>query len=107
MTKGQTQNDPVDLFIIGGGINGCGIARDAARRTTYVHILFDRHQIVLSDGIWTESFQPGDHSLAGIGSEQRDEILELFPELKTREGLEGYQAARRSLKRHEAQLLVH
>ena len=32
MTKGQTQNDPVDLFIIGGGINGCGIARDAAGR---------------------------------------------------------------------------
>ncbi|WP_136634607.1 glycerol-3-phosphate dehydrogenase [Pseudooceanicola onchidii] len=24
--------DPVDLFIIGGGINGCGIARDAAGR---------------------------------------------------------------------------
>nr|MDA3889705.1 FAD-dependent oxidoreductase [Allgaiera sp.] len=23
---------PVDLFIIGGGINGCGIARDAAGR---------------------------------------------------------------------------
>ncbi|MBV0910944.1 glycerol-3-phosphate dehydrogenase [Anianabacter salinae] len=26
------QNDIVDLFIIGGGINGCGIARDAAGR---------------------------------------------------------------------------
>ncbi|MCI2400344.1 glycerol-3-phosphate dehydrogenase [Aliiroseovarius subalbicans] len=25
-------NDPVDLFIIGGGVNGCGIARDAAGR---------------------------------------------------------------------------
>ncbi len=25
-------DDPVDLFIIGGGINGCGIARDAAGR---------------------------------------------------------------------------
>ncbi|SDX52204.1 FAD-dependent oxidoreductase, partial [Allgaiera indica] len=23
---------PVDLFIIGGGINGCGIARDASGR---------------------------------------------------------------------------
>ena len=23
---------PVDLFVIGGGINGCGIARDAAGR---------------------------------------------------------------------------
>ena len=26
------KNDPVDLFIIGGGINGCGIARDAVGR---------------------------------------------------------------------------
>jgi len=26
------QTDPSDLFIIGGGINGCGIARDAAGR---------------------------------------------------------------------------
>ena len=25
----ETRN-PVDLFVIGGGINGCGIARDAA-----------------------------------------------------------------------------
>ncbi|WP_181893285.1 glycerol-3-phosphate dehydrogenase [Falsiruegeria mediterranea] len=28
----QTGNDPLDIFIIGGGINGCGIARDAAGR---------------------------------------------------------------------------
>jgi len=27
-----TPKDPVDLFVIGGGINGCGIARDAAGR---------------------------------------------------------------------------
>ncbi len=26
------QDDPLDLFVIGGGINGCGIARDAAGR---------------------------------------------------------------------------
>jgi len=25
-------DDPVDIFVIGGGINGCGIARDAAGR---------------------------------------------------------------------------
>ena len=74
---------------------------------TYIHFMFDRHEVVLSDGAWTESFQPGDHSLSGIGAEQRDEIFELFPELKTHEGLEGYTAARRSLKKHEARLLVH
>ena len=32
MTDMQDPNAEVDLFIIGGGINGCGIARDAAGR---------------------------------------------------------------------------
>lgn len=74
--------------------------------TTYIHILFDHHEVVLSDGSWTESFQPGDMSLAGIGDEQRDEILELFPELATKQGIDGYTSARRSLKKHEAKLLT-
>lgn len=30
--SGSTEQTPVDLLIIGGGINGCGIARDAAGR---------------------------------------------------------------------------
>ncbi|MEX3315604.1 Hint domain-containing protein [Sulfitobacter sp. PS-8MA] len=74
--------------------------------TTYIHVMFDRHEVILSDGTWTESFQPGDMSLAGIGEEQRNEILELFPELATQDGINGYTAARRSLKKHEASLLV-
>ena len=73
---------------------------------TYIHFMFDQHEVILSDGAWTESFQPGDQSLAGVGNAQRTEILELFPELKTRSGLEGYPAARRSLKKHEARLLM-
>src|ERR1700748_2650823 len=27
-----TQEQPIDIFVIGGGVNGCGIARDAAGR---------------------------------------------------------------------------
>ncbi len=73
---------------------------------TYIHIMFDRHEVVLSNGAWTESFQPGDYSLKGIGNAQRQEILELFPELAEAEGLEAYQSARRSLKKHEAALLT-
>ena len=30
--EGKALSAPVDLFIIGGGVNGCGIARDAAGR---------------------------------------------------------------------------
>lgn len=66
--------------------------------TTYIQLLFDQHEVILSDGAWTESFQSGDHSLAGVGNAQRTEILELFPELGTRAGMDGYTAARRSLK---------
>lgn len=75
-------------------------------QTTYIHIMFDQHEVILSDGTWTESFQPGDMSLAGIGKEQRQEILELFPELATKAGVESYASARRSLKKHEAKLLT-
>ncbi len=74
--------------------------------TTYIHFMFDRHEIVLSNGAWSESFQPGDWSLRGIGNAQRNELFEVFPELKTRTGREGYLAARKSLKKHEARLLA-
>ncbi|MCA0919960.1 Hint domain-containing protein [Pseudooceanicola nanhaiensis] len=74
--------------------------------TTYIHFMFDRHEVVLSDGSWTESFQPGHQTLDGLGNAQRNEIFELFPELKEEEGVSNYAAARRTLKRHEAALLA-
>ena len=74
-------------------------------RVSYIHFMFDRHEVVLSNGAWTESFQPGDYSLKGIGNAQRTEIMELFPELLTTHGRENYVAARKILKKHEAQLL--
>ena len=73
---------------------------------SYIHFMFDQHEVVLSNGAWTESFQPGDYTLKGIGNAQRQEILELFPDLEHQDGLRAYGAARRSLKRHEAELLT-
>lgn len=87
-------------------VNNRGVSRADALGTTYIHFMFDRHEVVLANGSWTESFQPGDYTLDGIGNAQRNEIFELFPELKTREGVDAYTAARKSLKKHEALLLV-
>ncbi|WP_281070764.1 Hint domain-containing protein [Oceaniglobus trochenteri] len=87
-------------------VDGKGIVEVEASSTTYIHFMFDQHEVVLSDGAWTESFQPGDQSLKGIDSAQRDEILALFPELENAEGLADYAAARRTLKKHEAALLL-
>ena len=87
-------------------IGAAGVHQVEAARIDYVHFMFDRHEVVLSNGAWTESFQPGDYSLRGIGAGQRAELLELFPELKTVKGIAGYASARRSLNRDEAQLLI-
>ena len=85
---------------------GAGIDAVDSVGTTYIHFMFDRHEVVLSNGAWTESFQPGDYTLKGMGNAQRNEIYDLFPDLKSDAGLQDYQAARRTLKRHEAMLLV-
>lgn len=83
-----------------------GVDEVISNGVAYIHIMFDQHEVVLSNGAWTESFQPGDYSLRGIGDAQRAEILELFPELEHADGIKGYASARRSLKRHEAALLL-
>jgi hypothetical protein len=82
-----------------------GIARDTAPQT-YVHLMFEEHQIIRADGAWSESFQPGAKTLAGLDSPQRDELLALFPELADKAGQDDYVAARLSLKDHEARALL-
>jgi hypothetical protein len=73
--------------------------------TTYIHFICDRHEVVLANGAWTESFQPGDETLKGMGNSQRAEIFELFPYLKTAIGRKKYGSVRKTLKKFEASLL--
>ncbi|WP_346763296.1 Hint domain-containing protein [Tabrizicola caldifontis] len=74
--------------------------------TTYIHFMCDRHEVVLADGIWTESFQPDDQSLGGMGNAQRLEIFELFPELKTEEGRAAYASARPTMTTTEGTVIA-
>lgn len=85
------------------GLSGVDVVRQVD--STYLHLMFDRHEVILSDGAWSESFQPDVQALAGIGNAQRLELLELFPELATPEGISAYHAARRSISRAEMALV--
>lgn len=70
---------------------------------TYVHVMFDRHQIVQTHGLWSESYQPGERTLSGLPDPQRDELLRLFPDLE----VPGcYPAARMTLKGYETRVLL-
>jgi hypothetical protein len=71
----------------------------------YVHILFDKHQLVFSEGLATESFLPGPQVTAQLERAIVDELAAIFPELNPRTG-DGYgPAARRTLRLHETQVL--
>ncbi|MEM6375633.1 MAG: Hint domain-containing protein [Pseudomonadota bacterium] len=83
-----------------------GISRQKAQPVSYIHFLCDRHEVVLSNGAWTESFQPGDSVMDAMGEAALEEIYEVFPELRDPEGRKNYRAARLSLRRHEARLLA-
>lgn len=86
-----------------------GVEQVCPQDVSYIHLMFDRHELVLSQGVWTESFQPGDHSLSGMDEDQRQEILTLFPALngKRDRGKKQFVAARRSLKKYESVALLH
>lgn len=73
--------------------------------TTYIHFMFDKHEVVLANGAWSESFQPSDYTLKGMGNAQRNEIFELFPELQGQQGQPAFASARLTLKKHEAKML--
>lgn len=80
-----------------------GITRPTGGMIDYIHILFDRHEIVLTEGIPSESFHPGVMALSSLDRAARDEVLELFPHLATK----GYGPdARPALRGREARLLA-
>lgn len=53
---------------------------------TYVHILFDRHEIVTSNGAETESLYTGAEALKSVGAAALAEIFAIFPELRDMTG---------------------
>lgn len=52
-------------------------------RVCYLHLMFERHQVILSNGLWTESFCPDDATLGAMGNAQRLEIRSIFPDRTT------------------------
>jgi hypothetical protein len=60
---------------------GCLGQDHSGRPVTYHHLLFDRHQIICAEGLWSESYYPGPQTMAGHDPASRDELLTLFPDL--------------------------
>ncbi|PWK61122.1 Hint domain-containing protein [Roseicyclus mahoneyensis] len=85
-------------------VNGDKIRRAPRAEVTYVHLMFDTHEIVHAEGMASESFLFGDY-LCHPKSPLRAEILAAVADTPAGPGPQ-MTAARRVLRRHEAALLV-
>ena len=86
-------------------VNDYSVTRCSGGDVTYVHLMFDRHQVVYSAGLATESFLLGPQTTKVFERKIVDEICTLFPEIDPETGLGYSPAARRVLKKFEAKLL--
>lgn len=66
----------------------------------YIHLVFDRHEIVEVDGVLSESFLPGPMGLGALTDAHRSEIERLFGTARTLP-----QSSHRALRRFESRLV--
>jgi hypothetical protein len=71
---------------------------------TYVHLMFDRHEIVISEGVPSESLYPGPCAMDSLTAPARREIMKIFPELSAGTQSFGPLAAT-ELRAHEARIM--
>ncbi|SEM97106.1 Hemolysin-type calcium-binding repeat-containing protein [Roseovarius tolerans] len=87
-------------------VNGRDVTVSQQEAVTYIHIMFDRHEVIYAGGIATESFYAGDSALSAVDAAAREELFTIFPELRSAPGRHR-EIARPCLKRHEAALLCN
>ena len=86
-------------------IDGKDVTRLYQEDVTYIHIMFEQHEIIFANGIPAESFHPGAFGVDKLEDKAREELFALFPELRS--DLNHYgPTARMALKAKEAKVLA-
>ena len=87
-------------------VNGHTVRVQTGGTVEYVHLLFDRHQVIFAEGLPTESFLPGPQTAHSFDAGVIAEMIAIFPDLDPITG-QGYSpAVRRTLRGFEAQVLL-
>ena len=86
-------------------LDGKNVLREQLKTVTYIHIMFEQHEIIFAQGIATESYHPGSVGVDSLAPKARDELFSLFPSLRSDLASFG-QSARTTLGASEAHALV-
>ncbi|MES0827525.1 Hint domain-containing protein [Ruegeria sp. SCP11] len=87
-----------------GLLDGHSVVESNCNSVTYYHIMFDKHEILFSNGAWSESFYPGATATDSLSDATREELFELFPELRNNASI--WATAAPVLTRNETRALV-
>ena len=85
-------------------VNGSDIRWSDQKTVTYIHLMFDRHEVVTSNGAPSESFHAGQIGLRSITDQSRIDLFKAFPALRADVSSFG-DTARMCLNKHEASVL--
>ena len=88
-------------------INGNTVTRDTQlKEVTYIHLMLPSHEIVIANGVETESFHPASTTLSTIPDEDRARLAQVNADIVADpNSYGGY--ARRILSQSEAAILTH
>lgn len=75
------------------------------KQVTYIHLLFDQHEVITTDAAPTESLHAWQLSKGLLPGPLRNELLDIFPELRSHDGSYG-PTARLAPKVNTSRLLV-
>ncbi|WP_052245181.1 Hint domain-containing protein [Halocynthiibacter namhaensis] len=70
-------------------VNGQTILQQPCHEVIYVHFMFDQHEVVISNGVATESFFPGKQAVDMLEENSLNELLNIFPELRNNSQVYG------------------
>lgn len=82
-----------------------GVTQDAPGPVSYIHVMCEAHEIICSEGAWSESFHPAEGVLSALDAASRASLLNAFPALATQTGLTRFAAVRLVLTSAEVDLL--
>lgn len=100
-------NTPEVLVAAKDLVNGSTVTIDTqVKEVTYVHLMLPSHQIILANGVETESFHPASTALSTIAEPDRARLAQVNDRLEADPNCYGGYA-RRILSRSEAAILTH
>lgn len=97
--------DPEVLVPAAFLVDGKDVVQEPCQQITYLHMMFDHHEVIYAEGLATESFHAGDLALDALGEADRETLFATLPGLRTAPG-RHIETARLCLEEHEAALLI-